>query len=69
MYTLHVTVQEFPTVHRVHFHFSAVDERGKARPFGSREVWIDSTDIDEDALTTALRVLRRAVTLELRPLR
>lgn len=69
MYTLNVTVQEFPTVHRVHFHFSAIDEGGKARPFGSRTVWIDSADEDQDALTTALRVLRRACALELRPIR
>jgi hypothetical protein len=67
VYTLHVSILEFPSTWRVHFAFSRVEDNGTVRPFGTREVWIEREAEDVDPLTEALRVVKRAATLELRP--
>lgn len=67
MYQLHVTVQEFPSVWRVHFAFSVVEENRRTRQFGTREVWVEPPANREDPLWEALTVLQRACAAELRP--
>lgn len=67
MYQLHVTVQEFASVWRVHFSFSLSQENGSVRQFGTHELWIEPPARDEDPLWSALEVLRRACVVELRP--
>lgn len=67
MYQLHVTVQEFPSVWRVFFAFSVVEDNRQVRQFGTKECWVEPPANREDPLWEALTVLKRACTTELRP--
>lgn len=67
MYQLQVSVQEWPSVWRVHFSFSLTESNGRSRAFGTKEVWIQPPESPDDPLTEALRALRKACDSELRP--
>ena len=67
MYQLHISVQEFPSVWRVHFAFSVSDEAGKTRPLGTAERWIEPREPMGDALVDALQATLDACKMELRP--
>lgn len=69
MYQLHAQVTEYPSFWRVNFVFSATDERGRVRPYGTRELFIDRARDDMDPLAEALTALERAVKRELGPIR
>lgn len=69
MYQLHVTVQEYASTWRVHYAFSVVEDNGRTRQFGTREVWVEPPANREDPLWEALTVLSRATQAELRPKR
>lgn len=67
MYQLTATITEYPTAWRVSLVLSVTTDDRQTRKLGAKELWLEPVEGDVDPLEAALRVMRRAATIELRP--